>query len=152
VVENGVGMRNNWPLLRDLSDLGLEAQHVIRMRLRRLAAGGARAEAECKRMVSEKFAAAIAAQAAAVAALTSGKRIDIATQRALAPVKRTVRANYRRLSRAQRFNDLRLNLLRLFLGQSRVPGFTQIFARARFFVSRSGRPMSRWARKLNVRV
>ena len=35
--------------------LGLEAQNVIALRLLRLAAGGARAEAEASRMVTERF-------------------------------------------------------------------------------------------------
>jgi hypothetical protein len=38
--------------------LGLEAQNVIALRLLRLAAGGARAEAEASRMVTEKILAA----------------------------------------------------------------------------------------------
>jgi hypothetical protein len=51
-------------------------------------------------MVSEKFAAGATAHAAAAAALASGKGIEAAAILALAPVKRTVRANRRRLSRA----------------------------------------------------
>jgi hypothetical protein len=70
------------------------------MRLVRISAGGAAADAECRRMVSEKVSAAIAAQAAATAALVGGKGAEITATVALAPVKRAVRANHRRLSRA----------------------------------------------------
>jgi hypothetical protein len=68
--------------------------------LQAVSSGGARADAECRRMVSEKIVAAAAAQAAAAAAMASGKGIEAATAAALAPVKRAVRANHRRLSRA----------------------------------------------------
>jgi len=60
-----------------------------------------------------EIAAAAAAQAAAAAALASGKGIDAATTAALAPVKRAVRANHRRLSRAKRIDDVVSGLRRL---------------------------------------
>jgi hypothetical protein len=62
-------------------------------------------------MVSEKIAAA--AQAAAAAALAGGKGIEAATAAALAPVKRAVRANHRRLPRAKRIDDVVSRLRRL---------------------------------------
>jgi hypothetical protein len=93
-------------------DLGLDTQRVIAMRLARISGGGAAADGECRRMVSEKFAAAAASQAAA-AALAGGKGIETATTLALAPVKRAVRANYRRLSRAKRFDDVISHMRRL---------------------------------------
>jgi hypothetical protein len=86
--------------------LHAEAQHVIVLRLARIAAGGAGADAECRRMVSEKIAAAAAAQTAAISALARGKSIDAAAQLALVPVERTVRANRRRLLRARRIDAL----------------------------------------------
>ena len=73
--------------------------------------GGAKADAECRRMASEKFAAAAAARAAGAAALAAGKGIDTAL--ALAPVMRTVRANHRRLSQAERIDGVILGMRRL---------------------------------------
>jgi hypothetical protein len=92
-------MLPHWKLWTDWLQLGIDAQRVIAMRLARISTGGAAASAECRRMVSEKFAAGATAHAAAAAALASGKGIEAAGILALAPVKRTVRANRRRLSR-----------------------------------------------------
>ena len=80
--------------------LALEAQGVIAMRLMKIAEGGPEADAECERMVTEKFAAASASLTAAANALASGKSFEAATKLALAPIQRRVRANHRRLSRA----------------------------------------------------
>jgi hypothetical protein len=102
-----------WRLWIEVLDLGLESQRVIAMRLARIAAGGGAADAECQRMVSEKFAAAVAAQTAAAEALVGGKGLDAAARLALAPVRVAVRANHRRLSRAKRFDEMRLALRRL---------------------------------------
>ncbi len=44
--------------------LGLETQSVVALRMMRLASGGARAQTEARRMVSEKAAAAVEAQVA----------------------------------------------------------------------------------------
>src|SRR5258708_20884858 len=54
----------------------------------KIAKGGAAAEAECRRMVSEKFLAAAAARDAAAAALVGGKGIDTAARLALTPIER----------------------------------------------------------------
>jgi hypothetical protein len=86
------------------------------MRLARISAGGGTADAECRRMVSEKVSAAAAAQAAAAAALISGKGIGTAAMAALAPVKRMVHANHRRLSRAKRIDRAVSNTRRLLRG------------------------------------
>jgi hypothetical protein len=99
--------------------MGLDAQRVIAMRLTRIAAGGAKAELECRRMVSEKIAAGAAARAAAAKALASGKGVEVAAAKALAPVKRAVRANHRRLSRAKRIDDLISRIRRLLPGARR---------------------------------
>jgi hypothetical protein len=64
-------------------------------------------------MVSEKIAAAAAAQAAAARALVGGKGIETAATVALAPVKRAVRANHRRLSRAKKIDGVIWRLHRL---------------------------------------
>jgi hypothetical protein len=52
--------------------LGLDAQSVIVLRILRLAAGGARAEGEVSRMVTEKILAAGEAQVATLAVLLRG--------------------------------------------------------------------------------
>jgi hypothetical protein len=88
-----------WQDFMTVAALGLEAQGVIAMRLVKIAAGGPAADAECKRMVREKFDAIAAAQAAAFAALAGGQSMEAAARLALAPVCRRVRANRRRLSR-----------------------------------------------------
>jgi hypothetical protein len=106
-------MMASWKAWSDAWGLGLDAQRVIALRLARISCGGATAEAECRRMVSEKIAAATAAQAAAAAALARGKGVEAATTAALAPVKRAVRANHRRLSRAKRIDGVISGLRRL---------------------------------------
>jgi hypothetical protein len=92
-------MFTEWSDWIAVTGLALEAQGVIAMRLMKIAEGGPEADAECQRMVSEKFAAASAAQAAATAALASGQSFETAARLALAPIRRRVRANLRRLSR-----------------------------------------------------
>jgi hypothetical protein len=76
---------------------GFEVQSVITMRLLKIASGEAGSAAECMRMITEKVEAAVAAQNAGAVALAQGKGIKTATKRAIAPVKRRVRANKRRL-------------------------------------------------------
>jgi len=106
-------MHSSLKLWSDAWQMGLDAPRVIAMRLTRIAAGGAKAEVECRRMVSEKIAAGAAAHAAAAKALASGKGVEAAAALALAPVKRVVRANHRRLSRAERIEDLISRVRRL---------------------------------------
>ena len=102
-----------WKLWFAVLDLGFDAQRVIALRLAKIAAGGAGADIECRRMVSEKFAAAAAAQAAAAVALARGEGLDAAATLALAPVQTAVRANRRRLVRAKRFDGVTLPLRRM---------------------------------------
>jgi hypothetical protein len=111
-------MYTYWNVWKDLWNLGFEAQRVIAMRLIRLTAGGPKADAECRRMILEKFAAAAAAQAAAASALIRGRNIETAATRAIAPIKRTVRANRRRLGRAKRFDKAMLVLHRMVSDRS----------------------------------
>jgi hypothetical protein len=92
-------MLNYWQDWMDAAVLGFQAQSVIAMRLLKIAAGGPAADAECKRMVREKFDAAAAAQAAALGALAGGASVDVAARLAMVPVRRRVNANHRRLSR-----------------------------------------------------
>jgi len=70
---------------------GFEAQHVIALRLVKLAAGGPAAELEARRMVTEK----IAASAEAVATLATGG----SPQTVLRRYRTIMRANTKRLSR-----------------------------------------------------
>jgi len=90
-------MPDFWKDWSDAAALGLEAQGVIAMRLLKIAAGGPAADAECRLMVTEKFAAASAALAEAALALAGGKSIHDAATLALVPVRRRVQANHQRL-------------------------------------------------------
>jgi hypothetical protein len=92
-------MFNDWNDWFAVGALALEAQGVIAMRLLKIAEGGPEADAECQRMVTEKFAAGSAALSAATAALAGGKGIEAAARLALAPIRGRVRANLQRLSR-----------------------------------------------------
>jgi hypothetical protein len=82
--------------------VGVEAQSVVALRMMRLAAGGARAEAEASRMVVEKVLAAGEAQAAIVAAATRGDKDHVVAGKALNVYRKRVRKNRRRLSRRSR--------------------------------------------------
>jgi hypothetical protein len=79
--------------------LGFEAQNVIALRLMRMAAGGARADAEASRMVSEKMVAAGEAQLAATTAFMQGHKDHVVAGKALAVYSKHVNSNKRRLSR-----------------------------------------------------
>lgn len=86
----GIGM--------DAWRLGLEASTVVGLRSLKIARGGPAAEAEAKRMVSEKVDAGLALQ---TLALTGGLGATPAkaSARTLAHYRRKVRANRRRLSK-----------------------------------------------------
>jgi hypothetical protein len=79
--------------------MGFEAQSVIALRMVRLAAGGARMEAEATRMITEKAAAAAEAQAVAAVAAIKGHPQHVVAGKTLKVFKKRVRANKRRLSR-----------------------------------------------------
>ena len=79
--------------------MGMEAQSVIALRMLRMAAGGARAEAEAGRMVTEKVVAAGEAQVAAAAATLRGHKKHVVAGKVLNTYRKRVRANRRRLSR-----------------------------------------------------
>jgi hypothetical protein len=78
--------------------LGLEASAVIGLRTMKIAAGGAAAQAEARRMVSEKVDAGLTLQ---TMALTGGLGFTphAAAAKTLAHYRRKVRANRRRLSK-----------------------------------------------------
>lgn len=79
-------------------ELGVEAQTVVALRMMKLAAGGAAANAEAQRMVTEKIEAAMTAQAHLASGVLAGTGAEGA-RRAMAHYRRKVRANRRRLSR-----------------------------------------------------
>ena len=76
-----------------------EAQTVILLRGLRLAEGGAKAEAETTRMVTEKIAALAEAQVAATAATLRGSKKRTVAKKALAVYAKRVGRNRRRLSK-----------------------------------------------------
>jgi len=80
-----------WKLGFDTAMLALESQAVIGLRLTRIAAGGAGAQVEMQRMVSEKV---LAAGEAAMLIASGGSSAAM-----VAGYRRKVRANHHRLSR-----------------------------------------------------
>jgi hypothetical protein len=82
----------------DAFTLGVEAASVVMLRTLALAEGGAKAQAEAVRMVTEK---AEAASALAVRAATGdlGKRPATVASRTLKHYRRKVRSNRRRLAK-----------------------------------------------------
>lgn len=93
-------MFNPWfHLIFKTMQLGVEAQSVIALRLMRLAAGGATAQAEARRMIADKVAAGLEAQALAASGIMLGQKDTVLAGKVLRVVKRRVRANKRRLSR-----------------------------------------------------
>jgi hypothetical protein len=93
-------MPNPWLALTfALWRLGIEAQVVMALRLMRLASGGAAAQREAWRMVSEKgVAAAQASVTAGVLAATGGAPAAIG-RKVVGGYRKRVRANRRRLTR-----------------------------------------------------
>jgi hypothetical protein len=92
--------RRGNPWLRlglDAWSLGAESAAVIGLRAMKMAAGGAAAEAEALRMVSEKVEAGLALQ---TMALTGGLGVTPhgAAAKTVAHYRRKVRANRRRLA------------------------------------------------------
>lgn len=83
----------------DAWSLGFEASSVIALRSMALAKAGTIAEAETRRMVSEKIDAALALQ---MKAMTGGLGLDPASVAAktVSHYRRRVRANRRRLSKS----------------------------------------------------
>jgi hypothetical protein len=91
-----------WRHWIDASRLALDAQAVIALRVMKMASRDPRAAAEAQRMITEKVAALAVGQVAGGLALATGKSLEIATKRALRPVRSRVRANRRRLTRKHR--------------------------------------------------
>ncbi len=82
----------------DAWSLGVEASSVIALRTLKIAAGGAAAETESRRMVSEKIEAGLALQALALTG-GLGRTAHSAATKTLAHYRRKVRANRRRLTK-----------------------------------------------------
>jgi hypothetical protein len=76
--------------------LGMEAATVITLRSMQMAAGGAKAQAESQRMVSEKIAALAELQMKAVTGAL-GFTTQSAATKTIAHYRRKVRANRKRL-------------------------------------------------------
>jgi hypothetical protein len=95
-------MLSLWRNWIDASRFALDTQCVIALRVMKMASGGPLAAAEAQRMVTEKVAALAVAQVAGGLALATGKSLEVATKRAMSPVRSRVHANRRRLSRKHR--------------------------------------------------
>lgn len=79
--------------------LAFEAQQVMALRMMRLWTGGAAAEAEMSRMISEKATAARAAGLGVMAGLAAGQGEAEIARRAVRGYRRRVGVNRRRLVR-----------------------------------------------------
>ena len=78
--------------------LGIESANVVALRMLRVAAGGAAAKAEARRMLSEKVSAACMLQSLAVLGALGHTAPDISAG-SLRHYRKLVRANRRRLER-----------------------------------------------------
>jgi hypothetical protein len=76
-----------------------DVQHVMGMRMVKLARCEAHGAREARQMISEKMEAFGEAQIAAAVALATGQSLETAMKRAFVPYRRRVRANRRRLRR-----------------------------------------------------
>ena len=91
--------RNPWFRLGMQSwSLAAEASSVMTLRMMKIAAGGAAAEAETARMIAEKSKAALELQAMFLAG-TLGATAPTVMGRTMGHYRRKVRANQRRLTR-----------------------------------------------------
>jgi hypothetical protein len=99
-MSNPMQMWNAWfALSSQAARLGWEAQNVMALRFMRLAGGGAGANAESRRMVTEKVAAFAEAQAAAAQALILGGDHNRVAEKVLAVYQKRVGGNRRRLTK-----------------------------------------------------
>jgi hypothetical protein len=97
---NPMQVWNSWfELSAQAARLGWETQNVMALRVMRMAAGGARGQAEAQRMVTEKFAARAEAQAAGAAAALAGGDGHRVTKKVMGVYKKRVHGNRRRLAR-----------------------------------------------------
>ena len=100
MIFNPLGPWNAWfALTAQATRMCWDAQAVMLLRTMRIAKGGARAEAEAQRMITEKLAALAEAQLAAATATLKGSKKHRVAKKALAVYARRVRRNRRRLSK-----------------------------------------------------
>jgi hypothetical protein len=93
-------MANPWfGLSLQAARLAWEAQTVMALRMMRMAAGGAQGRSETSRLVTEKVAALVEAQAAATVGAVQGKSGPVVARKVLNVYKKRVRGNRRRLSK-----------------------------------------------------
>jgi hypothetical protein len=85
---------DNW---FEAARFGADVQHVMALRIMRIASGGPDAATESQQMISEKVAAFGQAQVALMTALATGSSLDTAAEMAYAPYRACVSANSRRL-------------------------------------------------------
>jgi hypothetical protein len=99
-MNNALRIWNGWfSVSSQAALLALEAQSVIALRIMRVASGGALAQSEMSRMVTEKMQAFGEAQtAAAIGSITARDSRHVA-KKVLGVYKKRVRGNRRRLSR-----------------------------------------------------
>ncbi len=88
-----------WSLAMQMGWITLEAQSVIAMRLWGMAGLWSVTPSENARMVSEKTAAFTRSGTAVAKALMAGQSAEDAVAAGLRPIRRTTRANSRRLRR-----------------------------------------------------
>jgi hypothetical protein len=99
-MSNPFGLWSGWfALSAQAARVCWEAQAVILLRCLRVAEGGAKAEAETTRMVTEKVAALAEAQVAATTATLRGSKKRTAAKKELAVYAKRVGSNRRRLSK-----------------------------------------------------
>jgi hypothetical protein len=92
-------MWNAWLALTfQVSRLTWDAHGVIGLRLMKLAGGGPAAASEASSMITEKVAASLEAQAAAMASVLAGRKGAHAVTSVLNVYEKNVHANRRRLS------------------------------------------------------
>ena len=101
---NPLGPWNAWfALSAQAARMCWDAQAVMLLRSLRLAKGGARADTETQRMITEKVAALGEAQLAATVATLKGSKKHRVAKKALAVYTTRVRRNRRRLSKERAF-------------------------------------------------
>lgn len=99
---HSMGMWSAWlGLSLQGARLAWEAQNVIALRLMRLAQGGSRGQSEAQRMVTEKVAALVEAQASAATAAMTGQNSHRIAKKVIGVYRKRVSKNRRRLARSR---------------------------------------------------
>ena len=99
-MSNSLGPWNAWfALSAQAARMCWEAQTVMLLRGLRMAQGGAKAQAEARRMVTEKVAALAEAQVATTVATLKGSKKHRVAKKALGVYAKRVRRNRRRLAK-----------------------------------------------------